>query len=150
MLSASSGRDQSKKSPATTVATAQPKQEAGARGGEHDTRRGILRPVGPRWSRKNFAAAAMRQGKLEILKTRGAEGGEGGPPPDRPPAPSKRRGGGGQREEEGESANRRPAPPAGAKRPLKQLPYEGPEGSELRCLPNPCPLSGLRRPGLAS
>ena len=85
MLSASSGRDQSKKSLATTVATARPKQEAGARRGEHDTLWGILRPIGPRWSRnKNFRGSS--DVTRETGGTQGGEGrGRGGRAPTGPP-----------------------------------------------------------------
>ena len=148
MLSASSGKDQSKKSPATTVATAQPKQVAGASSGERDTRRGILRPVGQRWSQK---ARQQRHGEekgREAGRERQREGRRA--PSDHPPAPRKRGGGESRRREEGASASRQHAPPRGAKRPRRQLQYEGPEESGLASRPSPCPLSEPGHPGSAS
>ena len=125
MLSASSGRDQSRKSPATTVATALPKEAAGASSGERVARWGILRPVGQRWSQK---ARQQRRGE-EKWRGAGREGQREGrrAPTDHPPAPQKRGGGESRRREEGASANRQHAPPRGAKRPRRQLQYEGPE-----------------------
>ena len=115
MLSASSGRDQSKKSLATTIATARPKQTAGARVGEPSTRRGILRSGTARWSRNRI----RRECNVEQMKTRerkdGRGKGRGGRNPTRTaahPPEAEGRGGPKRRRERGP-------------RPATRAPHEG-------------------------
>ena len=96
MLAASSGRDQSRKSLATTIATARPKQAAGARGGEHSTLWGILRSDGTRWSRNKELPRRQCHGKkdMEDKGRRGQREGREGPHRAAPP-PARSGGAGG-------------------------------------------------------
>ena len=113
MLSASSGREQSRNSLSTTMAAARPRQRSGARWEEHRAQWGIPRPGGEAGAKKQNPRR-QRNGMRdkEDQRREGKREGRGGPPTRQTsPLAKKGRGAKGRRGERGESGGRRPAPP---------------------------------------